>query len=213
MQKETAIAQEKQMQIKQAFTDWIWKDPERRRRLCERYNERFNAIRPREYDGSHLRFHGMNPEIRLMPHQKNAVARVLYGGNTLLAHCVGAGKTFEMTAAAMESKRLGLCQKPMFVVPNHLIEQWASEFLQLYPAANLLVATRKDFEKKNRKRFCSRIATGEYDAVILGHSQFEKIPISKERQEALLTQEIEAVSLRHTGTEKTGWRAAFGKST
>ena len=193
-QKETTIAQEKQMQIKQAFTDWIWKDPERRRRLCERYNERFNAIRPREYDGSHLRFHGMNPEIRLMPHQKNAVARVLYGGNTLLAHCVGAGKTFEMTAAAMESKRLGLCQKPMFVVPNHLIEQWASEFLQLYPAANLLVATRRDFEKKNRKRFCSRIATGEYDAVIIGHSQFEKIPISVERQEALLTQEIEDIS-------------------
>ena len=193
-QKETTIAQEKQMQIKQAFTDWIWKEPERRRRLCERYNERFNAIRPREYDGSHLRFHGMNPEIRLMPHQKNAVARVLYGGNTLLAHCVGAGKTFEMTAAAMESKRLGICQKPMFVVPNHLIEQWASEFLQLYPAANLLVATRKDFEKKNRKRFCSRIATGEYDAVILGHSQFEKIPISLERQEALLTQEIEDIS-------------------
>ena len=193
-QKETAIAQEKQMQIKQGFTDWIWKDPERRRRLCERYNERFNAIRPREYDGSHLRFHGMNPEIRLMPHQKNAVARVLYGGNTLLAHCVGAGKTFEMTAAAMESKRLGICQKPMFVVPNHLIEQWASEFLQLYPAANLLVATRKDFEKKNRKRFYSRIATGEYDAVILGHSQFEKIPISLERQEALLTQEIEDIS-------------------
>ncbi len=211
-QKETAIAQEKQMQIKQAFTDWIWKDPERRRRLCERYNERFNAIRPREYDGSHLRFHGMNPEIRLMPHQKNAVARVLYGGNTLLAHCVGAGKTFEMTAAAMESKRLGLCQKPMFVVPNHLIEQWASEFLQLYPAANLLVATRKDFEKKNRKRFCSRIATGEYDAVILGHSQFEKIPISKERQEALLTQEIEAVScgiqeLKRQGGERISVKA------
>ena len=210
--KETAIAQEKQMQIKQAFTDWIWKDPERRRRLCERYNERFNAIRPREYDGSHLRFHGMNPEIRLMPHQKNAVARVLYGGNTLLAHCVGAGKTFEMTAAAMESKRLGLCQKPMFVVPNHLIEQWASEFLQLYPAANLLVATRKDFEKKNRKRFCSRIATGEYDAVILGHSQFEKIPISKERQEALLTQEIEAVScgiqeLKRQGGERISVKA------
>ena len=210
--KETAIAQEKQMQIKQVFTDWIWKDPERRRRLCERYNERFNAIRPREYDGSHLRFHGMNPEIRLMPHQKNAVARVLYGGNTLLAHCVGAGKTYEMTAAAMESKRLGLCQKPMFVVPNHLIEQWASEFLQLYPAANLLVATRKDFEKKNRKRFCSRIATGEYDAVILGHSQFEKIPISKERQEALLTQEIEAVScgiqeLKRQGGERISVKA------
>jgi len=192
--KETAIAQEKQMQIKQAFTDWIWKEPERRNRLCRLYNDKFNAIRPREYDGSHLRFHGMNPEISLMPHQKNAVARVLYGGNTLLAHCVGAGKTYEMTAAAMESKRLGLCQKPMFVVPNHLIEQWASEFLQLYPAANLLVATRKDFEKKNRKRFCSRIATGEYDAVILGHSQFEKIPISLERQEALLTQEIEDIS-------------------
>ena len=193
-QKETAIAQEKQMQIKQAFTDWIWKEPERRNRLCRLYNDKFNAIRPREYDGSHLRFHGMNPEIILMPHQKNAVARVLYGGNTLLAHCVGAGKTYEMTAAAMECKRLGICQKPMFVVPNHLIEQWASEFLQLYPAANLLVATRKDFEKKNRKRFCSRIATGEYDAVILGHSQFEKIPISLERQEALLTQEIEDIS-------------------
>ncbi len=210
--KETAIAQEKQMQIKQAFSDWIWKDSERRRRLCKLYNERFNAIRPREYDGSHLRFHGMNPEIRLMPHQKNAVARVLYGGNTLLAHCVGAGKTFEMTAAAMESRRLGLCQKPMFVVPNHLIEQWASEFLQLYPAANLLVATRKDFERKNRKRFCSRIATGEYDAVIIGHSQFEKIPISVERQEALLTQEIEDIScgiqeLKMQGGEKLSVKA------
>ena len=211
-QKETTIAQEKQMQIKQAFTDWIWKEPERRRRLCERYNERFNAIRPREYDGSHLRFHGMNPEIRLMPHQKNAVARVLYGGNTLLAHCVGAGKTFEMTAAAMESRRLGLCSKPMFVVPNHLINQWASEFLQLYPAANLLVATKKDFERKNRRRFCSRIATGEYDAIIIGHSQFEKIPISTERQEALLEQEIEDVThgiqeLKRQGGERLSIKA------
>ena len=211
-QKETTIAQEKQMQIKQAFTDWIWKDPERRRRLCERYNERFNAIRPREYDGSHIRFHGMNPEIRLMPHQKNAVARVLYGGNTLLAHCVGAGKTFEMTAAAMESRRLGLCSKPMFVVPNHLINQWASEFLQLYPAANLLVATKKDFERKNRRRFCSRIATGEYDAIIIGHSQFEKIPISTERQEALLEQEIEDVThgiqeLKRQGGERLSIKA------
>ena len=211
-QKETAIAQEKQMQIKQGFTDWIWKDPERRNRLCRLYNEKFNAIRPREYDGSHLRFHGMNPEIRLMPHQKNAVARVLYGGNTLLAHCVGAGKTFEMTAAAMESKRLGICQKPMFVVPNHLIEQWASEFLQLYPAANLLVATKKDFERKNRRRFCSRIATGEYDAIIIGHSQFEKIPISTERQEALLEQEIEDVThgiqeLKRQGGERLSIKA------
>lgn len=210
--KETAIAQEKQMQIKQAFSDWIWKDSERRSRLCRLYNEKFNAIRPREYEGSHIQFHGMNPEITLMPHQKNAVARVLYGGNTLLAHCVGAGKTFEMTAAAMESKRLGLCQKPMFVVPNHLIEQWASEFLQLYPAANLLVATRKDFERKNRKRFCSRIATGEYDAVIIGHSQFEKIPISVERQEALLSQEIEDIScgiqeLKMQGGEKLSVKA------
>lgn len=211
-QKETTIAQEKQMQIKQAFTDWIWKEPDRRNRLCRLYNEKFNAIRPREYDGSHLRFHGMNPEIRLMPHQKNAVARVLYGGNTLLAHCVGAGKTFEMTAAAMESKRLGLCQKPMFVVPNHLIEQWASEFLQLYPAANLLVATKKDFERKNRRRFCSRIATGEYDAIIIGHSQFEKIPISTERQEALLEQEIEDVThgiqeLKRQGGERLSIKA------
>lgn len=193
-QKETAIAQEKQMQMKQAFMDWIWKEPERRNRICRLYNDKFNVIRPREYDGSHLRFHGMNPEITLMPHQKNAAARVIYGGNTLLAHCVGAGKTYEMTAAAMESRRLGLCQKPMFVVPNHLIEQWAREFLQLYPAANILVATKKDFERKHRKRFCSRIATGEYDAVIIGHSQFEKIPISLERQEALLTQEIEDIS-------------------
>lgn len=211
-QKETTIAQEKQMQIKQAFTDWIWKEPERRNRLCRLYNEKFNAIRPREYDGSHLRFHGMNPEIRLMPHQKNAVARVLYGGNTLLAHCVGAGKTFEMTAAAMESRRLGLCSKPMFVVPNHLINQWASEFLQLYPAANLLVATKKDFERKNRRRFCSRIATGEYDAIIIGHSQFEKIPISTERQEALLEQEIEDVThgiqeLKRQGGERLSIKA------
>lgn len=211
-QKETAVAQEKQMQIKQAFTDWIWKEPDRRNRLCKLYNDRFNAIRPREYDGSHILFHGMNTEITLMQHQKNAVARVLYGGNALLAHCVGAGKTFEMTAAAMESRRLGLCSKPMFVVPNHLINQWASEFLQLYPAANLLVATKKDFERKNRRRFCSRIATGEYDAIIIGHSQFEKIPISTERQEALLEQEIEDVThgiqeLKRQGGERLSIKA------
>ena len=192
--KETAIAQAKQEQIKQAFTDWIWKDPDRRNRLCRIYNDKFNAIRPREYDGSHIVFEGMNPEISLMTHQKNAVARVLYGGNTLLAHCVGAGKTFEMTAAAMESKRLGLCSKSLFVVPNHLINQWASEFLQLYPAANLLVATKKDFEKKNRKRFCSRIATGDYDSIIIGHSQFEKIPMSMQRQVTHLENEIESVT-------------------
>ena len=160
--------------------DWIWRDPTRREKLVRLYNDKFNSIRPREYDGSHIAFTGMNPEITLREHQKNAVAHILYGGNTLLAHAVGAGKTFEMTAAAMESKRLGLCSKSLFVVPNHLTEQWAAEFLQLYPAANILVATKKDFEMKNRKRFCGRIATGDYDAIIIGHSQFEKIPMSIE---------------------------------
>lgn len=172
--KETAIAQSKQEMIKQEFQDWIWSDPERRERLCKSYNEKFNSVRPREYDGSHIIFNGMNPEIELREHQKNAVAHILYGGNTLLAHAVGAGKTFEMVAAAQESKRLGLCSKSLFVVPNHLTEQWAAEYLQLYPAANILVATKKDFETKNRKKFCGRIATGDYDAVIIGHSQFEK---------------------------------------
>ena len=180
--KETQIAQSKQELIKQAFKDWIWKEPERRHRLCKIYNERFNCIRPREYDGSHLIFSGINPSITLNPHQLNAVAHQIYGGNTLLAHCVGAGKSFEMIAAAMECKRLGLCTKSMFVVPNHLIEQWAGEFLRLYPSANILVTTKKDFQKANRKRFCSRIATGDYDAIIIGHSQFEKIPMSIERQ-------------------------------
>ena len=187
--KETAIAQGKQELIKQAFQDWIWKDPARRERLTRLYNDKFNSIRPREYDGSHLTFVGINPEITLRPHQVNAIARILYGGNTLLAHVVGAGKTFEMVAAAQESKRLGLCQKSLFVVPNHLTEQWASEYLQLYPSANILVATRKDFETKNRKRFCGRIATGDYDAIIIGHSQFEKIPVSVERQRYLLEQQ------------------------
>lgn len=187
--KETAIAQSKQELIKQGFQDWVWSDPERRERLCKLYNERFNSIRPREYDGSHIVFSGMNPEITLREHQRNAVAHILYGGNTLLAHAVGAGKTFEMVAAAMESKRLGLCNKSLFVVPNHLTEQWASEFLQLYPSANILVATKKDFETKNRKRFCGRIATGDYDAVIIGHSQFEKISMSIERQRASLEQQ------------------------
>ena len=192
--KETAIAQAKQELIKQGFQDWIWQDPTRRERLCKLYNERFNSIRPREYDGSHISFSGMNPEIDLREHQRNAVAHILYGGNTLLAHAVGAGKTFEMTAAAMESKRLGLCNKSLFVVPNHLTEQWASEFLQLYPAAKILVATKKDFETKNRKRFCARIATGDYDAVIIGHSQFEKIPMSIERQRAILEQQLEEIT-------------------
>ena len=192
--KETAIAQAKQELIKQGFQDWIWSDPERRERLCKMYNEKFNSIRPREYDGSHITFNGMNPEIELREHQRNAVAHILYGGNTLLAHAVGAGKTFEMTAAAMESKRLGLCSKSLFVVPNHLTEQWASEFLQLYPSANILVATKKDFETKNRKRFCGRIATGDYDAIIIGHSQFEKIPMSIERQRAILEQQLEEVT-------------------
>lgn len=188
--KETAIAQSKQELIKQGFQDWVWRDPARREKLVRLYNDKFNSIRPREYDGSHIIFSGMNPEISLREHQKNAVAHILYGGNTLLAHAVGAGKTFEMTAAAMESKRLGLCNKSLFVVPNHLTEQWAAEFLQLYPAANILVATKKDFEMKNRKRFCGRIATGDYDAVIIGHSQFEKIPISIERQRAVLEQQL-----------------------
>lgn len=192
--KETAIAQSKQEIIKQEFQDWIWSDPERRERLCKYYNEKFNSIRPREYDGSHIIFNGMNPEIELREHQKNAVAHILYGGNTLLAHAVGAGKTFEMVAAAMESKRLGLCNKSLFVVPNYLTEQWAAEFLQLYPAANILVATKKDFETKNRKKFCGRIATGDYDAVIIGHSQFEKIPISIERQRAILEQQLDELT-------------------
>lgn len=192
--KETTIALQKQELIKEGFREWIWKDPQRRERLCKIYNEKFNSTRPREYDGNHITFSGMNPEIKLREHQKNAVAHILYGGNTLLAHAVGAGKTFEMTAAAMESKRLGLCSKSLFVVPNHLTEQWAAEFLQLYPAANILVATKKDFETANRKRFCGRIATGDYDAIIIGHSQFEKIPMSIERQRALLEQQIDEIT-------------------
>ena len=192
-QKETIIAQQKQQAIRDAFQTWIWKDPERRERLVKLYNEKFNSIRPREYDGSHIRFHGMNPEIQLRPHQKNAVARILYGGNTLLGHVVGSGKTFTMAAAAMELRRLGLCHKPMFVVPNHLTDQWAGEFLQLYPAANILVTTRRDFERQNRQRIFSRIATGEYDAVIIGHSQFEKLPVSQERQQAHLAEQIDQV--------------------
>ena len=191
--KQTAIAQGKQEQIKQEFADWIWSDPNRRERLTTLYNEKFNSIRPREYDGSHLNFVGINPEITLRPHQVNAIAHILYGGNTLLAHVVGAGKTFEMVAAAQESKRLGLCQKSLFVVPNHLTEQWAAEYLQLYPAANILVATKKDFETKNRKRFCSRIATGDYDAIIIGHSQFEKVPMSQERQKFILEQQKQEI--------------------
>lgn len=189
--KETSVAQAKQKLIEQAFEEWIWKSPERREELCKIYNERFNSIRPREYDGSHINFYGMNPEIKLRPHQINAIAHIMYGGNTLLAHTVGAGKTFEMVAAAQESKRLGLCNKSLFVVPNHLTEQWASEYLQLYPAANILVATKKDFETKNRKKFCGRIATGDYDAVIIGHSQFEKIPMSIERQRDILQRQID----------------------
>ena len=191
--KDTILAQQKQQLIKDAFRDWIWKDPDRRDRLTTLYNTKFNSIRPREYDGSHIRFTGMNPEITLRPHQVNAIARILYGGNTLLAHVVGAGKTFEMVAASMESKRLGLCQKSLFVVPNHLTEQWAAEFLQLYPSANILVATKKDFETRNRKKFCSRIATGDYDAVIIGHSQFEKIPMSIERQRAVLQEQLDEI--------------------
>ena len=192
--KETTLAQQKQQAIKDAFQDWIWRDPERRERLCNRYNELFNATRPREYDGSHIHFVGMNPDIKLRPHQRNAIAHVLYGGNVLLAHEVGAGKTFEMAASAMESKRLGLCQKSLFVVPNHLTLQWANEFLRLYPSAKLLVASKKDFETANRKKFCARIATGDYDAVIIGHSQFEKIPISAERQERLLREQIDEIT-------------------
>lgn len=190
---ETVLAQQKQQLIKDAFRDWLWKDPDRRDRLTTLYNMRFNSIRPREYDGSHIRFVGMNPEITLRQHQVNAVARVIYGGNTLLAHVVGAGKTFTMAASAMESKRLGLCQKSLFVVPNHLTEQWAAEFLQLYPSANILVATKKDFETRNRKKFCSRIATGDYDAVIIGHSQFEKIPMSLERQRSILQTQLDEI--------------------
>ena len=192
--KETAIAQAKQELIKQGFQDWVWADPERREKLTRLYNEKFNSVRPREYDGSHIIFSGMNPEIILREHQRNAVAHILYGGNTLLAHAVGAGKTFEMVAASQELKRLGLCNKSLFVVPNHLTEQWAAEYLQLYPSANILVATKKDFETKNRKRFCGRIATGDYDAVIIGHSQFEKIPMSIERQRAILEQQIEELT-------------------
>ena len=192
--KETAIAQSKQEMIKQEFQDWIWSDPERRERLCKSYNEKFNSVRPREYDGSHIIFNGMNPEIELREHQKNAVAHILYGGNTLLAHAVGAGKTFEMVAAAQESKRLGLCNKSLFVVPILLSEHWAAVYLLLYSAANILVATKKDFETKNRKKFCGRIATGDYDAVIIGHSQFEKIPMSIERQRAILEQQLEEIT-------------------
>ena len=193
--KETMIASQKQETIREAFKDWVFRNPERRQVLVEKYNELFNSTRPREYDGSHLKFPGMTPDIELKPHQKNAVAHVLYGNNTLLAHCVGAGKTFEMTAAAMESKRLGLCQKSLFVVPNHLTEQWASDFLRLYPGANILAATKKDFEPANRKKFCSRIATGDYDAVIIGHSQFEKIPLSVERQTAIIEKQIAEIEL------------------
>ena len=193
--KETTIASQKQETIREAFKDWVFRDPERRQVLVAKYNQLFNSTRPREYDGSHLKFPGMTPDIELKPHQKNAVAHVLYGDNTLLAHCVGAGKTFEMTAAAMENKRLGLCQKSLFVVPNHLTEQWASDFLRLYPGANILAATKKDFEPANRKKFCSRIATGDYDAVIIGHSQFEKIPLSQERQVAIIERQIDEIEL------------------
>ena len=191
--KETMLAQQKQEQIREAFKSWIWKDPERRADLCRKYNELYNAIRPRSYKGDHIRFSGMNPEISLRPHQRNAVARMLYGGNSLLAHCVGAGKTFEIVAAAIESKRLGLTKKSLVVVPNHLTEQWGADFLRLYPGANVLVATKKDFEPANRKKFCSRIATGDYDAVVIGHSQFEKIPLSPERQKSILQEQIDQV--------------------
>ncbi|GHV17180.1 hypothetical protein FACS189425_02860 [Clostridia bacterium] len=191
--KETTIARQKQESIKQAFRDWIFSDPERRYDLVKLYNKRFNSTRPREYDGSHIMFSDMSPEIKLEKHQVDAIARVLYGGNTLLAHEVGAGKTFEMTAAAMESKRLGLCRKSMIAVPNHLTEQWASEFMRLYPAASILVTKKKDFEPANRKKFCARIATGDYDAVIIGHSQFEKIPLSAERQERYLRDKISEI--------------------
>lgn len=193
--KETMLASQKQEAIREAFKDWVFRDPERRQTLCAKYNELFNSTRPREYDGSHLKFPGMTPDITLRPHQLNAVAHQLYGDNTLLAHCVGAGKTFEMIAAAMESKRLGLCQKSLFVVPNHLTEQWASDFLRLYPGANILAATKKDFEPANRKKFCSRIATGDYDAVIIGHTQFEKIPLSMERQAAMIERQITEIEM------------------
>ena len=193
-QKATTLAQQKQQAIKDAFRDWVWKDPDRREALVKKYNELFNSVRPREYDGQHITFSGMNPEITLREHLRNAIAHTLYGGNTLLAHVVGAGKTYEMVASAMESKRLGLCSKSMFVVPNHLTGQWASEFLRLYPSAKILVTTKKDFEKNNRRRFCSRIATGDYDAIIIGHSQFEKIPMSKARQERLLQEQIEEIT-------------------
>ncbi len=193
--KETTLAAQKQDTIREAFKDWVFRDPDRRQDLVAKYNKLFNSTRPREYDGEHLKFPGMTPDIELKPHQKSAVAHILYGDNTLLAHCVGAGKTFEMTAAAMESKRLGLCQKSLFVVPNHLTEQWASDFLRLYPGANILAATKKDFEPANRKKFCSRIATGDYDAVIIGHSQFEKIPLSIERQEAMIERQIGEIEL------------------
>mgnify|MGYP002408146967 CR=1 FL=1 len=207
-QKDTTLAQQKQQAIKDAFRDWLWQEPERRQDLVTTYNRMFNSTRPREYDGQHLRLTGANPEIALREHQLNAIAHILYGGNTLLAHEVGAGKTFEMVAAAMESKRLGLCNKPLFAVPNHLTEQWAAEFLRLYPAANILVTTKKDFETRNRKRFCSRIATGDYDAVIMGHSQFERIPVSKERQERLLQDQIDEIKngiaeLRYSRGERT----------
>ena len=192
-QNETTLAQQKQQAIKDAFAGWVWKDPQRRTLLVKRYNELFNSTRPREYDGSHIHFVGMNPEINLREHQRNAVAHVLYGYNTLLAHEVGAGKSFEMAASAMELKRLGLCQKSLFVVPNHLTEQWASEFLRLYPNAKLLVTSKKDFEPGNRKKFCARIATGDYDAVIIGHSQFEKIPLSAERQERLIQEQMDEI--------------------
>ena len=202
--KETTLAAQKQQAIREAFKDWIWRDPERRQALVRQYNEEMNSTRPREYDGSHIVFGGMNPAITLREHQKNAIAHVLYGGNTLLAHEVGAGKTFEMVGAAMEAKRLGLCQKSLFVVPNHLTEQWASEFLRLYPSANILVTTKKDFEKHNRKKFCARIATGDYDAIIMGHSQFEKIPISKERQERLLHEQIWEITEGISEVEASG---------
>ena len=188
------IAQQKQEMIKEAFKEWIFRDIDRREDLCRKYNDLFNSVRPREYDGSHIQFVGMTPEITLMPHQKNAVAHILYGNNTLLAHCVGAGKTFQMIAAGMESRRLGLAQKNLYVVPNHLTEQWGSDFLRLYPGANVLVATKKDFEPANRKKFCSRIATGEYDAIIIGHSQFERIPLSRERQIAAIERQMNDIT-------------------
>ena len=189
------LASQKQESIREAFKDWIFSEPKRRNALCKKYNEQFNSIRPREYDGSHLKFPGMTADITLRPHQLNAVAHQLYGNNTLLAHCVGAGKTFEMIAAAMESKRLGLCQKSMFVVPNHLTEQWASDFMRLYPGANILAATKRDFEPANRKKFCSRIATGDFDAVIIGHTQFERIPLSVERQAAVISKQIDEIQM------------------